>query len=172
MAERLKRNLASAFDPGPDFPHRLWLSRTMAALDLEDRASRGRSRGVRPAWLTPAVAALLAVAIVATLVLVGRGLRSEQTTPGKVGPRSVATSKPIRVDPPTVLDCRTQCPDEAGKLHELPIALTYFSPADLRPFTAPMTEVSTGKPRRTGVIRTRPHRARPGMRRGATRWSI
>ena len=128
MAERLKRNLASAFDPGPDFPHRLWLSRTMAALDLEDRASRGRSGGVRPAWLTPAVAALLAVAIVATLVLVGRGLRSEQTTPGKVGPRSVATSKPIRVDPPTVLDCRTQCPDEAGKLHELPIALTYFSP--------------------------------------------
>src|SRR5450631_1868051 len=118
--ERLKRNLESAFDPGPDFPHRLWLSRTMAALELEDRASRGRSRSVRPAWLMPTAATLLAVAIVATVVLVGRGLRSEQITPVKPGPRSVATSKPIRVDPPTVMDCPAQC--------QIPIALTYVSP--------------------------------------------
>ncbi len=30
--ETLRRNLDRAFDPGPDFPQRLLLSRTMAAL--------------------------------------------------------------------------------------------------------------------------------------------
>ena len=34
--ETLRRNLDSAFDPGPDFPHPLLLSRTIAILDAED----------------------------------------------------------------------------------------------------------------------------------------
>src|ERR1700693_1924038 len=43
--ETLRRNLDSAFDPGPDFPHPLLLSRTMAILDAKAKtAGRGRER--------------------------------------------------------------------------------------------------------------------------------
>jgi hypothetical protein len=43
--ETLRRNLATAFDPGPDFPNRLLLSRTMAILDAEfDRSERKRAQ--------------------------------------------------------------------------------------------------------------------------------
>jgi photosystem II stability/assembly factor-like uncharacterized protein len=43
--ETLRRNLDSAFDPGPDFPHPLLLSRTMAILDAEAKtAGRGQER--------------------------------------------------------------------------------------------------------------------------------
>jgi photosystem II stability/assembly factor-like uncharacterized protein len=43
--ETLRRNLDSAFDPGPDFPHPLLLSRTMAILDAEAKTSgRGQER--------------------------------------------------------------------------------------------------------------------------------
>jgi photosystem II stability/assembly factor-like uncharacterized protein len=117
--ETLRRNLMRAFDAGPEFPHPLLLSRAMAALELEDRVPRDRSRRARPAWIMPAVAALLAVVIVATLVLVGRGLRPAHTTPA--GPRGVATSKPIRVDPPSDAGCPSQC-------QAMPVALTYVSP--------------------------------------------
>jgi hypothetical protein len=40
--ERLRRNLDLAFDPGPNFPSRLWLSRTIAALDEEATPRSGR----------------------------------------------------------------------------------------------------------------------------------
>lgn len=179
--ERLKRNLESAFDPGPDFPHRLWLSRTMAALEPDDRASRDRPPSVRPAWLMPALAALLAVAIVATLVLVGHALRSEQITPVKPGPQGVATSKPIRVDPPTVLDCPAQCPEEAGRLGEVPIALTYVSPNVIWGIFNPPGSVdgpSTiyrtddgGKHWQSQANWSNPHASRPGGTTAATAWS-
>ena len=51
--EMLRRNLDRAFDPGPDFPNRLLLSRTMAMLDA-DVVSAGRSKRLeRPSigWL-------------------------------------------------------------------------------------------------------------------------
>ena len=73
--------------------------------------ARGSSRApMRSEWLMPAVAALLVLIVVATLVLVGRALHSEQLVPVKPPPiRGVATSTPIRVDPPTVMDCPAHC---------------------------------------------------------------
>lgn len=44
--ERLRRNLDIALDAGPDFPSRLWLSRTMAAIEKEaPRSTRARGIG-------------------------------------------------------------------------------------------------------------------------------
>src|SRR5436309_202313 len=47
MAEaNLRRNLEVAFDPGPGFPDRLLLSRTMAALAAADPAARRQTARV------------------------------------------------------------------------------------------------------------------------------
>jgi photosystem II stability/assembly factor-like uncharacterized protein len=97
MAEdTLKRNLDRAFDPGPDFPHPLLMSRTMAMLDAEAKtAGRGqerRMRGRRQTWAMTLVAALLAIAIVATLVFTARSLHPRQITPANPIPRRAASS--------------------------------------------------------------------------------
>jgi photosystem II stability/assembly factor-like uncharacterized protein len=67
--ETLRRNLDMAFDPGPDFPHPLLLSRTMAILRAEAGTTvRTRWNGLhRLSWLRPAIrlAAILMVVIVA-----------------------------------------------------------------------------------------------------------
>lgn len=88
--ERLKRNLAVALDPGPDFPGHLWLSRTMAAIESDlgrrGRNVRGGSRGSRT--LLPLVAALLAVVIVLGLVFASRALVPTRPTPAVPGPTS------------------------------------------------------------------------------------
>ena len=48
--ETLRHSLARAFDPGPDYPHPMLLSRTMAMLDASAtpaaRASAGKNRSV------------------------------------------------------------------------------------------------------------------------------
>ena len=73
--ERLRRNLDSALDPGPDFPSHQWRSRTMAAIASE--VPRGNSvRGIRAVpspydalWRGrrfAAVVALIALAVAAT----------------------------------------------------------------------------------------------------------
>lgn len=67
--ETLRRNLESAFDPGPDFPDGLLLSRTMAILRAESGTTvRARWSGRhRLSWQRPAIrlAAILMVVIVA-----------------------------------------------------------------------------------------------------------
>jgi hypothetical protein len=67
--ETLRRSLDRAFDPGPDFPDRLLLSRTMAA--LETTATRPRRRGVFR-W-SPRAMTLIGAAIAAALVVTVTG---------------------------------------------------------------------------------------------------
>jgi photosystem II stability/assembly factor-like uncharacterized protein len=66
--EMLRRNLENAFDPGPDFPDRLLLSRTMAMLEKEiatgHRAIAAPS-GLRPGLRLVAAAMVLLVALAA-----------------------------------------------------------------------------------------------------------
>src|SRR5487761_556427 len=74
MAEEiLKRNLDRAFDPGPDFPHRLLLSRTMATLDLSSAVGGQSVRaGLRDRrwqlWSRPSMR-LVALAMVAIIAV-------------------------------------------------------------------------------------------------------
>jgi Tol biopolymer transport system component len=87
--ETLRRNLDSAFDPGPGFPDRLLLSRTMAALqaDVKTRRVAPRTRFIplhNPRVLA-IVAALLAVAIVVTIAFGIRANHSTMPIPGKHG---------------------------------------------------------------------------------------
>ena len=76
--EMLRRNLDRTFDPGPDFPHHLLLSRTMAMLDAEAPAGgRDQGRGRNGSWfsatfpttglrlIASALAVMLAVAAIA-----------------------------------------------------------------------------------------------------------
>jgi photosystem II stability/assembly factor-like uncharacterized protein len=73
--ERLRRNLDAVFDPGPDFPSQVWLSRTMAAVHeeriaLQRRGSRGvgRMRGLLwPGQRLFAIVTLVVLAVVATI---------------------------------------------------------------------------------------------------------
>jgi photosystem II stability/assembly factor-like uncharacterized protein len=88
--ERLKRNLDDAFDPGPDFPSHLWLSRTMALLEKEAPSPRRRKLLQRqPTWLLPLVASFLAVAVVAALVFAGQLLRTQSIVPANKTPQAV-----------------------------------------------------------------------------------
>jgi photosystem II stability/assembly factor-like uncharacterized protein len=74
--EILRRNLDRVFDPGPDFPNPLLLSRTMAYLDAEaktggrrqERRSRGRSFGTT---LSPRATQLVAAALVLVVAAAG-----------------------------------------------------------------------------------------------------
>lgn len=72
--EMLRRNLDRAFDPGSDFPSSSLLSRTMAGLAADLNPPR-RQSGWNPGWILPAVAALIALAIVAALLVGGHALR-------------------------------------------------------------------------------------------------
>jgi photosystem II stability/assembly factor-like uncharacterized protein len=79
--ERLRRNLDTALEPGPDFPSPLWLSRTMAGLAVEAPARTHRPGRLRqPKWLVTVVAVCLVLAILVTLVA-SRVLLSRQTIP-------------------------------------------------------------------------------------------
>jgi photosystem II stability/assembly factor-like uncharacterized protein len=88
--ERLKRNLDVAFDPGPDFPSHLWLSRTIDLLGRETPATRRRGQLHQPTWLLLPVAAFLAVALVVALVLAAQLLRMQSVVPANETPRAVA----------------------------------------------------------------------------------
>jgi hypothetical protein len=81
--ETLRRNLDSAFDPGPGFPHPSLLSRTMALVEVESVKPRDTRRTARPTWLVPAIAVVLAVLLVAGLVLAGQVMHSKLTVPVK-----------------------------------------------------------------------------------------
>jgi photosystem II stability/assembly factor-like uncharacterized protein len=90
--EILRRNLDRAFDPGPDFPHAMLLSRTIAMLVADVTPEHSARINRRPTWLMPIVAALLAVAIVATLVLTARALHPKASVPAHpVPPQQVLT---------------------------------------------------------------------------------
>jgi photosystem II stability/assembly factor-like uncharacterized protein len=73
--ERLRRNLEVALDPGPDFPGRLWISRTMAAIEPQTPRSTVRDRTVatdafeflRRGRRLAAVVAVLVIAAAATV---------------------------------------------------------------------------------------------------------
>lgn len=93
--DTLKRNLDRAFDPGPDFPHPLLMSRTMAMLDAAAKtAGRGQERRMqdrRQPWAMTLVAALLALAIVAALLFTARSLHPKQVTPANPIPHQTAS---------------------------------------------------------------------------------
>jgi len=80
--ETLRRNLDRAFDPGPGFPDRLLLSRTMAAVRA-DIASGRSARNPRSAFLRrPRVLALIALVVtVAIVASVAFGLRARPSPP-------------------------------------------------------------------------------------------
>jgi hypothetical protein len=119
--DTLKRNLDRAFDPGPDFPHPLLISRTMAMLDAEAKtAGRGQERRMRDRrqpWAMTLVAALLALAVVAALLFTARSLHPKQVTPANPVPHGVGlcqvgcavdSKAPIPAKPAAV----TSCPPE------------------------------------------------------------
>jgi photosystem II stability/assembly factor-like uncharacterized protein len=98
--ETLRRNLDRAFDPGPDFPNRLLLSRTMAMVDVDaaarDRDGRTRSREqLWKGWPRPAIrlgaismAAIVAVAATAALVVGVHVWRERNATVPVNGPHA------------------------------------------------------------------------------------
>jgi photosystem II stability/assembly factor-like uncharacterized protein len=79
--EILRRNLDRAFDPGPDFPHRSLVPRTMAILELEAIPLRRLPSLRFPRRVLPAIAALLALAILATLLFAARTMDRNKTSP-------------------------------------------------------------------------------------------
>ena len=89
--ETLRRNLDSAYDPGPGFPDGLLLSRTMAMLGVESPTRTARPRALRMPrsslsrpWALAMVAALLLIAIVASLVFGLRAFHPPAPVPGGV----------------------------------------------------------------------------------------
>jgi photosystem II stability/assembly factor-like uncharacterized protein len=90
--ETLRRNLQWAFDPGPNFPNPLLLSRTMAMLDeridADKRDQRSRTREAAhlmtyagpPRWLALA-AALIAAIVIVTLLYGAQALRQYRNQP-------------------------------------------------------------------------------------------
>jgi hypothetical protein len=98
--ETLRRSLDRAFDPGPDFPDRLLLSRTMAMLDKEigatGRGTRWKSqRRTPPSWLLPrAVLQLAAGALIVVLVAAAVAAflefryRGPESTPAGLSPKA------------------------------------------------------------------------------------
>jgi photosystem II stability/assembly factor-like uncharacterized protein len=102
--ETLRRKLDAAFDAGPDFPHPMLLSRTMALLDMEVVRPRP-PEFARPAWLLPAVSALLAVVIVATLILSYQAMHSRSIVPVKPRPSPQAPAPTPRPQYPSTFNC-------------------------------------------------------------------
>jgi len=113
--ETLRRNLDSAFDPGPDFPHPLLLSRTIAMLETEattsGRDARWKSHK-RPQRLADAprfmvfTAALLAIATAATLVFAAQALHLTRLVP--------STHPVITPSPKTAIHSVTVNPGSPG----------------------------------------------------------
>jgi photosystem II stability/assembly factor-like uncharacterized protein len=106
--ETLRRNLDSAFDPGPDFPHRLLLGRTMAMLEKEAttagrdvrwKSVERRLRRAEPPRLMVFTAALLAIAIIITLVLTAHALHFTRSVPVKPGPPGGVQIHSVSVKP-------------------------------------------------------------------------
>ncbi|HEX9099879.1 MAG TPA: hypothetical protein VF956_10375 [Candidatus Dormibacteraeota bacterium] len=89
--ETLRRNLETAFDPGPDFPDRLLLSRTMAYLNAQAARPRQGSRwkAARPwrlSWLRPglrpvAILMVVVVAVAASAAILTARLLSSRFAP-------------------------------------------------------------------------------------------
>lgn len=76
--EVLRRNLDRAFDPGPDFPHRLLVSRAMAVLATEAKiAGRTQDRFRRKTWFRVALpqtgTRLMAALLILLLVVAAAG---------------------------------------------------------------------------------------------------
>jgi photosystem II stability/assembly factor-like uncharacterized protein len=100
--ETLRRNLETAFDPGPDFPDRLLLSRTMAMLDPQ-AATTGRDIGWkgslpwrlnrRPQILRlAAVLMVVVVAVAASAAILTAHLLSTRFTPATPAPSARSCS--------------------------------------------------------------------------------
>jgi hypothetical protein len=101
--ETLRHSLDRAFDPGPDFPDRLLLSRTTAMLDKEigasGRGTRWKSRQRTPlSWLLPrTVLQLAAGALIVVLVAAAVAAflefryRGPQSTPAGLSPKAYQT---------------------------------------------------------------------------------
>lgn len=72
--QTLRRNLDSAYDPGPDFPDRLLLSRTMALVRAEAASADRRNRLKRSerwplSWLGPAIGLVPTLQLAAAVLL-------------------------------------------------------------------------------------------------------
>lgn len=109
--EKLRRNLDEVFDPGPDFPHPLWLSQTIAALGSEAHAADRRPMRRRPEWFMPAVAFLLAVAVVVALIATAEQIRHmNSTSPATHQPQSGLPQQNLGagLQPPVALHCSQQ----------------------------------------------------------------
>jgi len=100
--ETLRRNLDRVFDPGPDYPHPLLLSRTMAMLDTS-AAPAGRAG--RRQWPLPSMRlAAIAIAVIVTVVATAAFLALHRVT----APVPVHTP-PFRVNAPGVGACSSSC---------------------------------------------------------------
>jgi len=106
--ELLRRNLERAFDPGPDFPSRLLLSKTMALVGSVGQERRRRGKfGIS---LTPATWRLVAAALVVLVIIgaVGVFLSTHgvvrSSIPAYPGPTRVAQPAPFHFEV-----CRTTC---------------------------------------------------------------
>ena len=95
--ELLRRNLSQAFDPGPDFPNRLLLSRTMAMLASVRQEPRRRTRmsPILPRLRMTAGLLLVALAVAA----VGAFLAAHHPFGDKVPADRHPSSAPLRADP-------------------------------------------------------------------------
>jgi len=90
MAEdALHRNLSAVFDPGPGYPSPGLVSRAIAALPDPGAGRHRMPARLRIEWVLPLVAALLAIAIVATLIFMGRVLHNA-VVPVHVGPGALS----------------------------------------------------------------------------------
>lgn len=100
--ERLRRNLDTALDPGPEFPGRLWLSRTMAALERDAEHAGGSGHrppigwswwgALRPGRKVAAVIALIVMVIASTAAFVALRVAITQNTPASWPPHPIARS--------------------------------------------------------------------------------
>jgi len=110
--ETLRRNLMRAFDAGPEFPHPLLLSRTMAAVQAADVPVRPRRQiryQLRRRTLRlVAVVVVIAVAAVSTGLFVAINRYAHRAVPVHQQ-HGVPTAKPISVAPPTAMDCPANC---------------------------------------------------------------
>lgn len=103
--ETLRSNLAKAFEPGPDFPSRGLLSRTMAMLEVQvDRSPRSRGRlrlglpRAAPQFVAGVLLVCLALAAVAIFVATHR-----------VPVPTPVHTPPLQITSPGAIGCSTSC---------------------------------------------------------------